>query len=265
MITAVLPVSRPKYLERVLDSLAAQTHPVDGLIVIHDGPDREFMGVRNAVMSRGFSNTLCVQSANKKTGVGIHDRRRNISNIHNQVRDILPPVPDLILQQYEAGWIFSIEDDGILPPDALERLLNHARLFPDSGMITGVELGRWGSQYVGAWMADDVNSVKQLWSLKNMAGETDSAEEIDGCGLYCALIRADEYKAHEFYSSNGLGPDVNLGLFLRQRGYQNYILWGVHVTHLTSLSGLEVEIPATDRSVQVSLTHLSGDIWQVDR
>src|SRR5690606_32087747 len=109
----------------------------------------------------------------------IIDRRRHITNIHNQLKELIG----------DADWIFSIEDDGILPNDALEKLIQVTKK-PNVGMVTGVELGRWGVPYVGAWMSDDVNKTTQLTSLENKTG-SDLVEEIDACGLYCALINAE--------------------------------------------------------------------------
>ena len=263
-ITAILPVSRAKYLNRVLDSLKNQTYKPQNLLVVFDGSDEEFIEVRNIVHETEFEQKLCVKSVNEGPAPTIHERRVNISNIHNQIRGILPPAPELVPEDYEPDWVFSIEDDGILPPHALANLIKIAEEHPDAGMITGVELGRWGAPYVGAWSADDVHNPKIITSLENKTREP-VVEELDACGLYCGLIRADYYVQHEFFSHNGLGPDVNLGLFLRQQGFKNYIDWSVHVTHLTSFSGLEIEIPATDNSSIVKLTHQFGSIWQASR
>jgi hypothetical protein len=42
-------------------------------------------------------------------------------------------------------YVFLIEEDGALPPDALSRLLADYKAHPYAGFIEGVELGRWGS------------------------------------------------------------------------------------------------------------------------
>lgn len=256
MITVILPVSRTKYLDRVLESLKNQTYKADNLVVIHDGSDAEFVVVRNKIAELDFENKLCVKSYNDGPGANIHDRRKNIANIHNQFREI---ISDTSLEH----WLFSIEDDGILPPDALERLLKVAKSQPYVGMVTGVELGRWGSPYVGAWRVDNKNNVTKIWSIQNKSRDTDEVEDIDACGLYCALIRANRYRSHHFFTNNGLGPDVNLGLSMRREGLRNYIDWGVHVTHLTSFSGLEVEISATDNAVKIAMTHIKDNVWQI--
>lgn len=250
-ITTILPVSRIKYLDRILDSLLKQTIKTESLVVVFDGPAHEFVQVRNKIAGLDIENRICVQSGETTIAHAIAERRWHIVRIHNQIRDLIA----------DCDWVFSIEDDGILPPDALEQLIKVTKAHSDSGMVTGVELGRWGLPYVGAWRVDDIHEPAEMTSLENKAGQ-DLVEEIDGCGLYCALIRADLYKEHMFDTSNGLGPDVNLGLFCRQEGYQNYINWAVPVTHLGVHMNQEIEIPATSQSRVVKLTRKYGSSWK---
>lgn len=252
-ITTILPVSRAKYLDRVLDSIKNQTYKPQSLIVIVDGPDDVFLEARSKVVGLEFDHVLCVHSNNTRPAISIPERRRHIVDLHNQFRELIG----------RADWIFSIEDDGILPSNALHRLVRVVQSHEDAGLVTGVELGRWGVPYVGAWRADDIFDTRNITSLENKTLETPfTIDEIDACGLYCALIDADLYKSHEFFTSNGLGPDVNLGLYIRQQGLTNYIDWGIPVTHLTNRHREEIEIPATNPSKVVKLQLLSGSTWK---
>ena len=249
-ITTVLPVSRIQYLDRVLGSLQNQTYLPHNIIIVYDGNETDYISVRNQVMQlEGFEHRLVILSRNLSSAHTIAERRWHIVNIHNQVRETLG----------DCDWVFSIEDDGILPPDAVEKLVNNLQL--DTGMITGVELGRWGIPYVGAWNVDDINEPKKISSLENKTA-IGGVEKIDACGLYCALVRADMYKKHKFDTRNGLGPDVNLALFLRQQGLQNYIDWSIYVTHLTNYKGQEIEIPATSESKPITMQLLGGSTWR---
>jgi glycosyltransferase involved in cell wall biosynthesis len=250
-ITTILPVSRVGYLDRILDSLTKQTYKPDALIAILDlYTDEEYLEARNKIVGLPFKHVVCVPSYNTQPAFAISERREHIASIHNQARQLIA----------DADWVFSIEDDGVLPNDALQRLVRVSEARPNAGIISGVELGRWGVPYVGAWRVDNIMQPSQVMSMENHVGE-DYVDEIDACGLYCALIRADKYKEHEFDAKNGLGPDVNLALYLRQSGYQNYIAWAIPVTHLTNNHGIEMEIPATDTSQVVTLT-LMGTIWR---
>ena len=250
-ITTILPVSRIKYLERVLESLLKQTHKIDNLIVVFDGADGEFLQVRNYIMKQDIENKICVPTPYSRMAYTIAERRWHIVAIHNQIRELLG----------EADYVFSVEDDGILPENALERLLEVQNANPDLGMVTGVELGRWGTPYVGAWRVDDIHEPSLVTSMESKVNQA-LVEEIDGCGLYCALIRADRYKEHKFDTINGLGPDVNLGLFLRQQGHKNYINWAIPITHLTQKMNNEIEIPATSESRVVTLRLSNNGVWK---
>lgn len=254
-IITVLPVSRAKYLDRVLESLLNQTYKIENLLVVYDGPQNDLIKVRNRITELEIDNRLCVQSNHIRCAFSIPDRRNHIANIHNQVGEIIN----------DADWVFSIEDDGILPPDALQRLVDIVNSKTDAGMATGVELGRWGVPYVGAWRVDNVDDIKTITSAENKTDQVSLIEEIDACGLYCALIKADQYMQHNFFANNGLGPDVNLGIFIRKQGLKIYIDWGIPLTHLTNYQGVEVEIPATSASRIVKLRLLSGSIWEAQK
>lgn len=250
-ITTILPVSRIKYLDRVIDSLLNQTVEIDNLIVIFDGPDSSFLHVRNKIAELYIENKLCVPSEYNRQAFTIAERRLHIVRIHNQIRELLG----------DCDYVFSVEDDGILPENALEELIKVQKAHSDLGLVTGVELGRWGIPYVGAWRVDDIENPQVVTSMENKTADP-IIEEIDACGLYCALIRADLYKEHTFFTNNGLGPDVNLGLFMRQKGYKNYINWAIPVTHLTDRMNKEIEIPATNESRVITLRLSNNGVWK---
>lgn len=249
IITAILPISRIQYLDRVIESLVNQTVKPNYLLVVFDGSENEYVLARNKIIELDYEGVRFVKSNSIAVAHSIPDRRRHITNIHNQIREIIQ----------DSDYIFSIEDDGILPPQALEKLIKSMK--DDVGLVTGVELGRWGTRYVGAWTVDNIAEPKQVTSVENKTYD-DFVEEIDACGLYCALIKADLYKSHDFFTNNGLGPDVNLGLYIRQQGYKVLIDWSIHVTHLTFRGHDQIEIKATDESRVISLTLLSGSTWK---
>lgn len=250
IITTVLPVSRLKYLDRVLESLKNQTYKAQNLIVIFDGHEHEYAEARNKVVEMKFEQVIFVQSTNTRKAYDIFERRYNIANIHNQLTGLIE----------NTDWIFSIEDDGILPTDALAKLVDTIEKVDNVGMVTGVELGRHGNPYVGAWLADDVNNLKNIETVANQY-YLECLQPIDAAGLYCALIRAELYKNHKFFANNGLGPDVNLGIAIRQQGFENFIDWTIPVTHLGVQDGEEVEITPEHKSRVVKLTHLYGSTW----
>lgn len=252
-ITTILPVSRIQYLDRIINSLLQQTYKANNLLVIYDGSEDDYAEARNKIVGLDFDSVRFVDSINLGLAFSIPDRRRHISNIHNQIRTLIE----------DTDYIFSIEDDGVLPPDALERLVKVMKNNDNVGLVTGVEIGRWGIPYVGAWTVDSTTNVTTITSITNKASEEPTTvDPIDACGLYCALIRADLYKEHEFFTDNGLGPDVNLGLFIRNQGFNNYIDWGIPISHLTYHDGQEIEVTPFGETRIVSINVLSASAWQ---
>ena len=252
--TILLLVSRDDYLQRVLTSLELLecNRHFTNILCIVDGPPELYVKTRNLVSDMKYKDRLTVMTnQGKAPRLDIPGRRQRIANAHNQARELIA---------HEHGYVFSVEDDTIVPKLALKRLLDVAGSHRAFGMAEGVELGRWGVPYVGAWKADDIYDVKQLKSVEYKE-RTEGVEEIDAGGLYCALIRADLYKQHEFHSENGLGPDVNLGIELRQLGFQNYIHWGIHCKHYNTVMGKETIVEPSDGSQEVTLTKESDVKW----
>jgi hypothetical protein len=212
-----------------------------GLFVYVDGDDELFATVSNLVEQAKFAERLCIQGdiPGERREFSINTRRRRIALIHNEIHKLIKP----------CEYVFLIEDDGILPTDALSRLQYDYLAHPYAGFIEGVELGRWGIPMVGAWRADDVYEPSVIETvlparpeLLNDAGTAFGAapdrviEEIDAGGLYACLARYRHYVDHELqpYDGCAFGPDVEWGIALRQQGYRNYIDWSVAVEHCRS-------------------------------
>jgi len=152
-------------------------------------------------------------------------------------------------------YVFLIEDDGIMGPDALSRLLADHQAYPYAGFVEGVELGRWGIPMVGAWRTDDVYDPTKLESAMPGSG----VEEIDAGGLYATLMRYDLSNKHEFKPwGDTLGPDFDMGIQLRQQGYKNFIDWSVAVEHCKP-DGTSIHPRATS-PVQMRFTR-EGNSW----
>lgn len=252
--TILVLVSRDEYLQRVLTSIELLECNINttNILCIVDGTPELYVKTRNLVSDMKFKNRLTVQSTSKRAPrLDIPARRERIAAAHNQARELIA---------HEKGFVFSVEDDTIVPRLALQRLLAVANENRAFGMAEGVELGRWGVPYVGAWKADDVYDLKQLVSV-DLKERNAGYEEIDAGGLYCALIRADLYKQHEFTSANGLGPDVNFGIELRQLGFQNFIHWAVHCKHYNTVMGKETIVEPSDGAQTVTLTKQTDVKW----
>lgn len=222
-VTIFMPVSRDTYLDRVfhsLEVLECDSQKVS-LLVLVDGDAKLFVDVRNRVEMSKFRERLCIQYK-EKTKLRQFDllaRRIRISDIHNESKKYI----------IDCKYVFGIEDDTIVPTNALKKLLYDYMMYPYAGFIGGVEMGRWGIPYVGAWKVDDVYETTRIESLP----VGDGLQQVDSSGFYCYITTRDNYMLHKYepFDNNGLGPDVNFGIQLRREGQDNYVDWSVKCTH----------------------------------
>lgn len=281
MITIVLMVSRNEYLAEVLTSLELmECEPEEvNILCIVDGDDDLFLTTRNRINGMKFNERLVVRSevGELPTRLDVQKRRKHIAALHNQAGKLIGE---------NVEWVLSVEDDTTFGRKALTKLFAVTRDYPALGFVEGVELGRWGVPYVGGWRVDDIYDTNKIVSvtrpdmtldklkikrLPNESWEADMATEerltfngvepIDAGGLYCALIRADLYKNHHFNSDNGLGPDVNFGIELRQTGHENFIHWGVPCKHYNYTMGKQQIITPDQETKQVTITKKSDKNW----
>jgi GT2 family glycosyltransferase len=264
----ILPVSREQHLLRVFASLEVLECDRErtGLLIYVDGDEALYVVAANLVDQSKFADRQCIRGdiPGPRREFSINTRRRRIAAIHNSTRKLIKP----------CDYVFLIEDDGILGPDALSRLLADYQAHPYAGFIEGVELGRWGIPHVGAWRADDVYDMKRLESampvrpeLLNDAGRAigrvpdHMVQEIDAGGLYACLTRYRHYVDHEFrpYRSCTFGPDVDWGIALRQQGYKNYLDWSVAIEHCRA-DGTSTH-PRQTQPVRMTFTNQAGS-WR---
>lgn len=235
-VTIFIPVSRPEHLDRLFHALevlecdATQTN----LFTYVDGNSELFVMVRNLTEASKFASRLCVQRTADRTPAtfGLHERRKRIAAIHNESKALIG----------KCDYVFGLEDDTIPPSHALANLLMGYAAHPFAGFIEGVELGRWGVPYVGAWHVDDVYEPTKIESMMPGVG----IEEIDAGGFYCYLTKRNNYMKHDYapFGNNDLGPDVNYGIWLRQQGFKNYIDWSVNCEHRMR-GGTGISLPMT--------------------
>lgn len=267
-VIVFIPISRTEHLSRLFASLEAlECDPQQtGLLTYVDGDTRLYEQVSALTATAKFPERLCVR---RKFEIATHSllaRRQRIAAIKNESKALLPA----------CDFIFGIEDDTIVPTHALSQLLDDYVSYPHAGFIEGVELGRWGLPYVGAWNTDDPYEPTNIESMlpfgdmrrrgtvtgtvQGRAGSS-TIEEIDAGGFYCYLTKRENYMLADYkpFGRNDLGPDVEFGLFLRQQGFKNYIDWSINCEHRTRhgspLSPLSTPIS------QVAMVKV-GDYWE---
>jgi len=217
-------VSRPDWLPIVfaalelLDCDREQT----SLLTYVDGDASLYLAARNLTESSKFASRLCIQrKPDSRSRYDLRARRIRIASLHNEMKQHVP---------MDCDYVFSIEDDTVIPPYALTKLMHLYMTHPFAGLVSGVQLGRHGLAHVGAWTTDDVYEPTAITSV--MPG-TDQIVEVDATGLYCALIKRANYMGHDFavFDPNAYGPDIALGFALRRSGYRNYADFGIPVEH----------------------------------
>ena len=119
-VTIILPVSREQHLLKVFTSLENMECDRErtGLLAFVDGAPGLYLTARNLVEQSKFAEHLCVHGSvpGQRREYSINTRRRRIAAIHNEIRKLIKP----------CEYVFLIEDDGVLPPDALGP--SHGRL-----------------------------------------------------------------------------------------------------------------------------------------
>jgi GT2 family glycosyltransferase len=155
-------------------------------------------------------------------------RRQRIADMHNEMKKFIN----------KCDYVFLVEDDTLLPKDALTKLLQGFEKYPDAGFISGVQVGRWGIRLCGIWKVDNAIDPEIIESELPQEG----IQEIDAAGFYCCLVKKNNYIEHNFEPYQKiLGPDFNFGLYLRKKGLKNYVDWSINTTHVTKKEILTVE------------------------
>ncbi len=252
MITIVIPISRKDYLDRLfesLDALVIEGHEVN-LLTYCDGDYSVFEKARNLTMLSKFRDRLCVERRKGTPGSSNFKlRRQRIADIHNEIKGLIN----------STDYIFLIEDDTLVPANALIRLMKHYKDYPDAGVISGIQVGRWGFKMLGAWRVNQLQNPTKIYSIRKNTG----IQDIDAAGFYCCLMKVGSYTSHDFKPYQDiLGPDFDFGLSLRQRGKRNYVDHDIECIHMTKKGDItfdnvdQVEFSYTPESDKMRLRRI---------
>ena len=153
--------------------------------------------------------------------VRVAQRRQRIAYIKNQSKHLIAKL--------EGEIVVSLEDDTVFDVDCFCRLIKPLMQDPRVGFVQGVQCGRWGVKMIGAWEVDDIHHPTRA----NTVMPSEGYQQIDAGGFYGYATRKDLYLNHDYYSgsSQPYGPDVNYGLYVKQRGYQVIIDWDTVFGH----------------------------------
>lgn len=256
MITIVLPISRRDYLKPVFDCLTALERPKDTeLLVITDGDEHLERAVQRRLTALDYKRIQIVHFGDTPAE-DIDNRRYRVAAIHNKAKHFVDPTSE---------YVMLIEDDTVYPRDALLKFLDAFSnkdydhlLF---ACVSGLQLGRHGPPYIGAWLADNVGSPIEIRSI--IAPPNPGwMYYVDAAGFYCCLIKTGHYVSHHFEpydtrGTNGLSCDVNFGLWLRKRNY-HVMVTDVLCDHIGSKGSVNL---GNTKPVQVSFDRDLNGKW----
>lgn len=253
MVTIVLPISRTDFLRPVFECLKNLDKPSDTeLLIITDGNEYLQKAVDKRIEGLKFERIRVINFGDTP-GEDIDSRRYRISAIHNKAKYYVPD---------DCEYVLLLEDDTIYPKDTLTKMLNiykSSNLLDNVAFVQAVQLGRHNAPYIGGWTCDDIENPTEITSVLPQEGIT----KIDAGGLYCCLVEAFEYKQHTFepfdkIGKNGLSCDVNLGIYLRQKGYTCYIDWSIQTDHIGDRGSVNL---GNTKPVQLKFKKWRDDRW----
>lgn len=150
-------------------------------------------------------------------------RRQRVADVHEQAKDLVAKT--------DGDIIIGLEDDTVF-----DRLPNFNRLIdpflnPKVGFVEGVQMGRWGVNIIGAWLADNIHNPHKIETLLPL--EHGQYQQMTGGGWYGYATRRHLFLNADYYSSSSQpwGPDVNYGFYVQQQGYLCLIDWATIYGH----------------------------------
>lgn len=236
IITIFCAFTRRWALERWLDNLKSVQHDpaLTNLCIIVDMDDPYILKVFKAFAEeQGYrSLKMRINEDWNPNEVRISVRRQRVAEIKNQSKELIA--------QMDGEIILGFEDDTAFDRlESFEPLITPLLQDTAIGFVEGVQMGRWGVNVIGAWLADDPKKPHHIRTLLPPTNESPSMplaypfQGITGGGFYGYATRRQLYLDYDYYwaTSQPWGPDVNYGIWLNQHGYKCLINWSVIFGH----------------------------------
>ncbi len=213
-ITIVLPLSRDWRVEPMreqLETLHTEGLDIDLLVIVDNHEIR--------LDWHHLNPRIKYMDQNHPGEANSYARRQRIADIMNLARTFTPS---------DSDYVFILEDDTELKPHYLRNLFgsfitgtkNDTQ--ETTGLISGIQAGRWASSMLGIWKTDNIENPT-VWETLPLPNQKYSPlKKVDATGIYCTLVHAHLFRDTPFHCTYQ-GPDVNFGLDIRRKGYQNYI------------------------------------------
>jgi len=236
-ITIFCPFTRHAYVRRWFDDLySTDLNPAMTNLVftIDIGEDEMGQEVGKMIYARimeqmnkvAFRKFIIIRNYDHHVNeVNIGVRRRRIAEIHNQAKEAIIAL--------DGKFVLGLEDDTVFTDLKVERLYKPFEHYADAGLVSTYEAGRWLNKIIGVWFFDNADHPTKCRtaSLDDITGDIG---EVDATGMYCYLTPTTLFLQHQYDSEDWQpwGPDVNYGLWLRQKGYKNFVDWSQPTDHL---------------------------------
>jgi hypothetical protein len=177
------------------------------------------------IIKQTIQPTRTIFYIDREPATGINKRRERIAQNHKKLQDIV--------KAYKPDFVWQVEQDSVLPENALERLIGHyITLGEDVGFISGVQVGRHGLYALGAWQFDDMDNFHSVDYTKT------GLQEVDATGFYCMFAPAKVWLATKCeWTGEVYGPDVVFGLNI---GKKKYVDMDLHIGHKTKRGIIKV-------------------------
>lgn len=179
----------------------------------------------------------------------------------NARRDRIKKVWEIAAQKVpnDAEFVMTIEDDTDFDANALQALMadydNLTNAGKQVGLVSGIQVGRWGLKMIGAWRTDNIEAPA-VWETVPFT-RTEILEAVDAAGFYCFVTPAHLFKSAN-YEWGWFGCDVMYGLECRQKGFENFIDWTVETGHVMQHKTLR-----PDESCIVARYVRDGEKWKL--
>lgn len=235
-ITVFCPMTRSWAVERWLDNLHKQDYPARliNLCFIVDIDDPTIVRDIERFCELAEKSERPYRSLHVKMNSDWHPdevhlsiRRIRIADVHNQSKHLIGKTDGEVVVGFEDDTVF--ED-----PETINRLLaplewKHQNI----AFVQGVQLGRHGTYYVGAWICDNPLNVGHIKTAMPPEGKYEGHSNIDAGGMFGYATPKELYMQHDYFSSSGApyAVDVNYGLWLRANGYNCLMDWGLKFGH----------------------------------
>lgn len=252
-VTVFLPISRDWRIQTMAEQLSRLDYAgiQTDIVAVIDNKDISEQQFRNAFAKYEVPGNIVAVHCTGNPGASeanVGRRRERIMNVWNQAAKLIPEDSELV---------FTVEDDTELPKAALKALVEDYQNLEANGakvgLVSGIQVGRWGFKMIGAWRVDDPANLKVAETVPFTY--TKILDKVDAAGFYCFITPRHLFVSAE-YTFNQFGADVNYGLEARRKGFQNYIDWTIKTGHVMQHKTLY-----PDESVVVVKYELKDGEW----